>query len=196
MLLWKKINILNPCYKALFFTLGLSPKSKNWWQGQWRRAKLTSERRLKSRNQENRKQSVKTLCRLKHQKACYLIIICIVLCIMLLQELSLAAFLFQSLANQLRNLAHLAWFFSANYKPRQDTIEEMITPIVLQKFFIFTSVQNREWPFFFFFPPELYGCNCFIHVLWIPFAGRVLRARLRTDLTIAMLTARKKQECQ
>lgn len=70
----------------------------------------------------------------------YLIIICVVLCIMLLQELSLAAFLFQSLANQLCNLAHLAWFFSANYKPRQDTIEEMITPIVLQKFFIFTCV--------------------------------------------------------
>lgn len=47
----------------------------------------------------------------------YLVVIGVVLGVMLLKHLSLAPFLFQCLAYQLRNLTHLSWFFSSNDKP-------------------------------------------------------------------------------
>lgn len=47
----------------------------------------------------------------------YLIIIGIILRIVALQQFPLAPLLFQGLADQLGNLAHLSWFFSPNNKP-------------------------------------------------------------------------------
>lgn len=49
-------------------------------------------------------------------QAAYLIVVGIILGVVLLKHLSLAPFLFQRLAYQLRNLTHLSWFFSPNNK--------------------------------------------------------------------------------